>query len=141
MGNLQFSMTDKQQKYARDLLLKARSNFESIGERFTLASTLIRVLEEWNRNKGFLKETNQERKGNLALSLIKEDPEEYNYILGLIKSCEKGVGPGSVRDLTHAINRIDRHWRVSTIDNALASNIQVANKAKSLFLGVVIEDE
>ena len=136
MGNLQFNMNDKQKQYARDLLLKARSSFESTGDRHTLASTLIRVLEEWNRNKGFLKETNQERKGNLALSLIKDNSEEYNYVLGLIKSCEKGVGPGSIRDLTHIINRVDRHWRVSTNEGSLPSNKQVALKAKQLFLGV-----
>ena len=135
MTTLQISMTEEKYQRVKTLLVKAKGSFMLTGEKYNFGDTIIRVLEEWSRDKGFLKETNQERKGSLAISLIKDDPEEYALVLGLIKSCEKGVGPGPARDLTNIINRIDRYWRVSVGKDALNSNKQIAQKARELFLG------
>ena len=55
MGNLQFNMSDKQEVYIRGLIFKAQGSFLSNGFRYTMGSTIVRIVEEWCEKKGLIK--------------------------------------------------------------------------------------
>ena len=138
MGNLQFNMTDDQKTYARDLLLKGRSKFESSGIRFTLASTLIKILEEWCRDRDFIKETKGERDSNIAITTFLNDPIEIGIVTRLIQCLERNnFTQGNINDLMDYVLRFDPTWIIPKGDDAPNLNKALVIKMKEILSGEV----
>ena len=136
MKRLQIILTDKQHDFVRVLLIKAKGSFTLEGTDYKFGDTLARIFREWSNQKGFTGEGDTIE--NIRdLDLIINDPEELNYILGLIKMCNKGASEGSVRALSEYIKRVDPMWNVK-LDRDLYPpvNKQVAEKAEDLFFDV-----
>ena len=135
--SLQISMTEKQKKYSKDLLIKARASFEVDGSRYSFASTIIRILEEWSKNKGFIKITVQGQKDVTARNLILNDYEEMEYVNNIIKASETTPNPSNLRILGEYIRRVDSLWKYPKGANATK---EVIRKAKDLFINEESEE-
>lgn len=129
MTSLQISMTEKQKIYSKDLLIKARASFENNGDRYSFASAIIRVLEEWSKSKGFIKNTAQGKKEVSALNLILNDPSEMEYVHGVIRAVESTPNPSNLRSLTEYIRRVDFDWKLPKD----GGKVEIVRKAKELF--------
>ena len=123
-------MTEKQRKYSKDLLIKARASFEINGDRYSFASAIIRILEEWSKNKGFIKNTVQGQKEVTARNLILNDYEEMEYINGVIKAADTLPNASNLRIIGEYIRRVDSTWK---IPKSVASSKELIKKAKELF--------
>jgi len=47
-------MSDKQEEYVRGLVFKAQGSFLSNGYRYTMGSTICRIVEEWCEREGLV---------------------------------------------------------------------------------------
>ena len=128
MTTLQIAMTDKEYKYVKELLNKAQGSFQLDGNKYPMGKTIIKVLEEWSRNKDFIKETKQERERNLTTSLFRNDPEEVANALNLIKRVERYPNETNANALMELVVRLDPAWVIPRGDEA--PNINTALIAK-----------
>ena len=109
-------MTDEEYKYAKELMNKAQGSFQLDGNKYPMGKTIIKVLEEWSRGKDFIKETQYEREKNKALTLFKNDPDEVERALSLIRFVEKSPNETNTKTLYELIVRLEPHW-VAPMDN------------------------
>ena len=128
MTVLQIAMTDKNYKYAKQLLIKAQGSFQLDGNRYPMGKTIVKVLEEWSRSKDFIKETQYDREKNKAMLLFKNDPDEVERAISLIKFVEKAPNETNTKTLYELIVRLEPHW-VAPMDNMTKS---VVSKMKEL---------
>ena len=113
MATLQVLLTDKQLSYAKDMLVKAQGSFQMNGEKFTLGRTLMRLLEEWCKNKGYIKNTLQDKKILGLKQLIENDPDEHDFILDLIRMVVKQPNEVNTRRLHQYVLKLDPNFRPS----------------------------
>ena len=132
MTTLQIAMTDEEYKYVKELLNKAQGSFQLDGNKYPMGKTIIKVLEEWSRDKDFIKETKQERDKNLALSLFKNDPEEVSNALGLMDRCEKYPNETNINSLMELVLRLEPYWIIPRGENAPNLNKALINKMRQL---------
>ena len=128
MTTLQIAMTDKNYKYAKQLLIKAQGSFQLDGNKYPMGKTIVKVLEEWSRSKDFIKETQYDREKNKAMLLFKNDPDEVERAISLIKFVEKAPNETNTKTLYELIVRLEPHW-VAPMDNMTKS---VISKMKEL---------
>lgn len=108
---LQISLSEENYKYVKDLMVKAQGSFQLDGEKYTLGLTFIRILEEWSKNKGYIKNTTEEKKHTSLIDLILNDPIEYNALIELIELVEKEANPGKAQELWEYVRSLDKAWR------------------------------
>lgn len=116
MTTLQIAMTDEEYKYAKELMNKAQGSFQLDGNKYPMGKTIIKVLEEWSRGKDFIKETQYEREKNKAITYFKNDPDEIERALSLIRFVEKSPNETNTKTLYELIVRLEPHW-VAPMDN------------------------
>jgi len=114
MTTLQIAMTDEEYKYAKELMNKAQGSFQLDGNKYPMGKTIIKVLEEWSRGKDFIKETQYDREKHKALTLFKNDPNEIERALSLIRFVEKSPNETNTKTLYELIVRLEPHWVAPT---------------------------
>ena len=132
MTTLQIAMTDKECKYAKELLNKAQGSFQLDGNKYPMGKTIVKVLEEWARSKDFIKETKQERDQNLALSLFKNEKEEISAAYELITRVEKFPNETNTSALMDLILRLEPYWVLPRGGDAPNLNKSLVIKMKEL---------
>ena len=132
MTTLQIAMTDKEYEYAKELLNKAQGSFQLDGNKYTFGKTIIKVLEEWSRNKDFIKETKHERETNLTLTLFKNDKDEVSNALNLIQRVERYPNETNANALMELVVRIDPEWVIPRGDGAPNINTALITKMREL---------
>ena len=140
---LQISLSEKQYSYAKKMLVQAQGSFQVVGIKFTLGKTLMKILEEWSRNRGFIKETKGERDNNLALSMFKNNPERVSVALDLIQKIERGKDytQETLTNLMDLIRELESTWTIPRGEGAPNLNEALVVKMKELLSGDVIEIE
>ncbi len=125
-------MTDKEYEYVKELLNKAQGSFQLDGNKYTFGKTIIKVLEEWSRNKDFIKETKQERENNLTLTLFKNEPDEVSNALNLIRRVERHPNETNAKTLMELVVRLDPNWVIPRGENAPNINTALVVKMREL---------
>ena len=98
------------------------------GNKYPMGKTIVKVLEEWSRSKDFIKETQYEREKSNALMLFKNDPDEIERALSLIRFVEKSPNETNTKTLYDLILRLESHW-VAPIEGQTKA---IINKMKEL---------
>lgn len=129
MVTLQILFTGEQNIYAREMLIKAQGSFQMEGEKYTIGRTILRVLEEWCKYKGYIRLTKSNSNGNLAKDLIRNDIEEFNFILDLIGQVKRDPNEGNGRMLHEYLLRMEPDWRPP---KGVSFNMAVLSKMEEL---------
>jgi len=108
---LQILFKDGKIAYVKELLIKAQGSFQMSGEKYTLGRTLLRVLEEWCKSKGYIKDTKASKDGITARDLIKEDVEEYDYVIDLMRQVRRDPNEANGRMLHEYLLRMEPDWK------------------------------
>jgi len=90
-----------------EVLNKAMSLFQSEGNRYNYRSTIVRIIEEYGKWKGF---TNGDGTVKSEVESINDNPDERQRLESLIVHYKRNRSVGTEREISEIVSKIDPNF-------------------------------